>query len=654
MALHTKTVEYAFTGSVGPQTGGSQLTFSTLTVTIPETSSRTFKSVILVIMYKGSITALTSNTTAPTASLQLGAASASNYTVGIDTSGGATYLDMGTEQHWIDVTTNFTTNFGGGTTQTAVLKFQCPVATGNICAKLIITYECDDTNDTRCKTVRIPLEGGTGALTGSLTQVGGSAEIPNLSTFLPESSVTVTDIFFEVNIALRNPNANSTTSLALDSESAFTLDIVHSGGSSSSDQGVERWLWKRTDMTTNATHAFKASCNQTNANYDISVVLHVTYTYTHSTSTTILNSVMIPFDILSWGEQDITSVTKLIAYPCEFWIEEPGSITMVQSAIQVRCGYQIESNAGDALELKAGAQAGYTAYASPDTAGFVKTWAAGTHVTLQLRCDPSATGGAAFTIARGKNSTYFQLYANGTFNSTYNVISCTYAVLYLNYTSGKHTNGDGVHNKTVFWAGFNDVYNVGATNDVSVTGFALSESTSWWNNGFVPLYKTTQHDGFNFTFQYQGGELLGNGWGTAAAWVNPNFTTFHDPGYGANRKQWDRFYNDPDTTRANPLVTRTWRTVGSVPGGSSTALMFYMTYHSIVYTIQGIVRGYTGAGSGITVNAHRSDTGELIATTTTASGGSFSMSWYDNTIPVYTEAYQDATHLGRSANATAV
>jgi len=650
MALHTKTVEYACQGVVGPQTAATLLTFSTLTLTIPETTSRTFRSVTLVLTYLPSRTTSTSSTTQPTASVQLGAATPASFSIGIDTGNGVTYTDMRHFEHWLDCTSHFTSNFGSGATQTLVVTFQSPVATQNISAKIIITYEWDDADDTRAKTVRIPLEGNGAVLTGTLTNIGSSTEIPDLSSFLPESSVSIKDVFFEIQFSTRNMGTNTVNSVALDAEAATNLGTVHTGGTTSGDCGSFRFVWKRTDMTTNATHNFKASSNQTNAAYEVAVVLVVTYTYTHSTSTTILNSIIVPFDILASGMQDLTASTKQIMYSAEFWVEEPGTITMVQSAIRVNTGYGRSDNAGDDFKLKAGSQASFATYTSPMRGGFVSpNGTAG--IPLQLRCDSGSTGGSGLSIARGKNLMTFALYANGTFQSTYNFCLVNNAVFYLNYTSSKHASGDGVHNRSIFWLGQTDVFN-GVLQETSVTGFPIAES-SWATSGFCPVVKTNEFDGVEVRFQFQSGEGLSGGWGTVTDYVLPNFSTRYDSEHGTYRLKWGRYSGDLDTSRANPLATRPYRFSGSPVTGISYALAFWFTYHAITFSVQGTVRGYTGGGSGITVDIHRTDTGERIATATTGSGGTFSATVYDNTINLYTEAYQDGTQLGRSANGVA-
>jgi hypothetical protein len=421
---------------------------------------------------------------------------------------------------------------------------------------------------------------------------------------------------------------------------------MHTGGSTSGDVGFTKFFWKRTDMTTSATHDFKAKCSQASSGYEVAVVLVVTYTYDHSSSTRILNSIIVPFDIQGFGMQEITALANDLVYGCEVWVEEPGTITLLQSAVRINAGYQRTDNAGDQLRLKIGSQVAYTNYTSPLLAGFVTAWGI-TATPLQQRVDSGAASGQALTLARGRNLLNFSLYANGTFLSTYNFMVVTCSVLYLNYTSDKHAGGDGMHNRTIQWLGQADIYN-GVIVQSSV-GFTPSES-NWWNNGFTPLFKVNEFDGIELRFQILPGEGLGDGWRTAASYVLPNWAPRYETQQATNRLAWDRYTNDADTSRSNPFSTRNWRMSGSPVTGISLALSFWITYHSITYTVSGNASGYTGGGSGITIGVHRSDTGELVGTSTTSAGGNYSFTWYDNVVDVYAEAQQDATHVGRSAN----
>jgi uncharacterized protein YodC (DUF2158 family) len=51
---------------------------------------------------------------------------------------------------------------------------------------------------------------------------------------------------------------------------------------------------------------------------------------------------------------------------------------------------------------------------------------------------------------------------------------------------------------------------------------------------------------------------------------------------------------------------------------------------------------------------HREASGEKILETSRTGDGSYSVTWYDGTETLYTEAYESSTKVGRSDNGVAV
>lgn len=123
--------------------------------------------------------------------------------------------------------------------------------------------------------------------------------------------------------------------------------------------------------------------------------------------------------------------------------------------------------------------------------------------------------------------------------------------------------------------------------------------------------------------------------------------------YGAARKNWQRWPGDPDPDRADIETARDWR-LGESQAWAAWGL--WATWHAHSFTVSGTVSGYLDAdGAGLTVNIHRVSDGELVKSVTTTSGGAFTTTWGDDVDELYVEVYEDATHVGRSAeNATAV
>jgi hypothetical protein len=76
-------------------------------------------------------------------------------------------------------------------------------------------------------------------------------------------------------------------------------------------------------------------------------------------------------------------------------------------------------------------------------------------------------------------------------------------------------------------------------------------------------------------------------------------------------------------------------------------------HHDYTYVVAGTLSNYAGTGVGIEVAIYESGTDNLLGQTVTTAGGAFTFNWFDNTIPVYVVAYEDATHKGVSEQAVA-
>ena len=99
-------------------------------------------------------------------------------------------------------------------------------------------------------------------------------------------------------------------------------------------------------------------------------------------------------------------------------------------------------------------------------------------------------------------------------------------------------------------------------------------------------------------------------------------------------------------------TSRRWRLAfgQSVPARGYVSVL--LTYHTITYTVSGSITG--SAGGTVYIDLIRdADPLEILKATTRTGNGSYSFTWYDNTIPMYTSAYEDSTHVGRSDSAVA-
>jgi hypothetical protein len=276
-------------------------------------------------------------------------------------------------------------------------------------------------------------------------------------------------------------------------------------------------------------------------------------------------------------------------------------------------------------------------------------------ISFMHRIDSEGYRGAGLTLARGRNTLTTQWYA-----ANADRLANVNCMLFLNYTSGKHASGDGVHSHSTHWGIFSNDRNTNTNLSLAATVTPIIRESNYW---IVCISPTLYGNGISSATPYfatQCEVLAGEGLG--AGWIDLNTSA----GVGVNERQFQinrsqvrdlfrRWPTDTDTDRLDIETARTWRVAGVT---AQYGMGLWLTHHAITYTVSGTVKGYTGTGAGIPVAVYRTDTGtrahEIIADTTTAAGGIYSFTWYDNTINLFAEARQDDTHTGRSTNGTAI
>jgi hypothetical protein len=642
MALALKTIEHVFPTYPTASASATRYNYPAQTIYIPETISRTFKSVIMEVFTRDTVTSSLSITSV-LQGIQLGTASSDDVTVT------TTLASTGKSQTFLfsrDATSYFNTNFGTGTSQSCQVGVTFTgIGTINSHVKLYITYEYDITNTTRIKTVRIPLESNTSTLTATSASIGTSPQIPSLDTFLPEASKTYRQIWFEISAnEVNTATTNIQLAVALDSESEV-LDGLHVNNLYASVW--YKRIWIRNDMATNAIHDFKARSTTTARFMTLVVLLCVTYEYNHTNSTSIMNSLVLPV-ASEPGFVGGTSVTDISRQQQIYYLAETNP-SLKQSAVQY---FYSSTGTLTSFITRVGSQS-YRTYTH--TQG---TTAAGMY-NLQHRIDSGSTQGAAITLTRGKNIFIFDFYTTGTGA----VASNCSAVLYLNYTSDKHPSGDNVHTKTIYYGiMFYSVINL-QQRYVSTSIPLYFSETNYRITGLGFLMSLNiggQDTGITLLAEFKSGEGPGDGWSNI-------YTSQYDSSTKRGiticsaraESNFNRYTLDPDSSRMVPTASRVYRLEigGPTATGSQTnsngSVYAYYTYHSIPYIVSGTVSGYTGDGSGIPVSIYRYANNELVFSLTTGVGGTFSTIWYDNTEELYAVARQSSTLLGRSDNTLA-
>lgn len=484
-----------------------------------------------------------------------------------------------------------------------------------------ITYTAD-AQATRIKTVAIPLASSTSQLSTTAITMD---TIPQLSTFLPEASVSIVTMFFEVQgNTVHNAAGTGIVTLSLDAESGTAFTITN-------PLTTAVWyylIWVRDDMSTGSTHSFKAKSNTTSLRCPgMTIVLWVTYTYDHSSSTTILNSLQLPFlETSGYGSE---SGRQADYASRNVWVQEPGTITIQQSALSFR--FSSASTNSNNIVINTGTATTFSTYQT-------LSGGAASGYSLQVRVDSD------WSLSRGENS-FGVSWSTGAVRK----IAGMTAILFLNYTSGKHTSGDEYHSRTIM----NCIIatpNTAISNQTYITTNIIdSPMSEYWVVGIGFLWGIIGSGTYrpaNLTFEDPGGI----GWVDAfVGWT----LQANEIGYfeiiSRVRDLFKRFPEDIDPNRILDLDNNSTIKL-ETPAASADFLLGYTTYHSISYTLAGTISGYSGDGSGITVDIFRSDTDELVGSVVSTLGGSYSFTWYDNVIALYAVARQDSTHVGRSDN----
>ncbi len=649
MATHTKTIEYAFPLSTSSVATATARDFTQMTVYIPE-SSPTFKSVTLETSFCDGTVATGANTTAILIGIALGGVGRNDATVTQTiTNSGENYSYIATR----DVTSYFTTNWTG-TSMTSDCRITITgITTINCTAKLIITYEYDSSATTRVKTVKIPIDGNTGNLTTSLVALG-SSQWPNLSTFLPEASITYRDIFFQMDIHT-GTTAAASASLNMRYDGTNTISDGAWGHSLISDtfyRRIDKLLSGTGAPSTSASHNIEASTGSTTAKPCpcLNGVIVVTYEYDHSSSTTILNSIQIPvMDESGWSGGTATGDKS--RFTREISIQEPGTITLVQSGIICT---MIDAGA-ITLDLRMGSQSSRTfTHAATVRAGCISS---------MRRIDSGATGGTGITVARGFSTLVMDWFTTSA--TAGNIGSNMSGLLFLNYTSDKHSSGDGVHAHTTHWmirptATGNLVQRL----QVAAATTPVINETDYWliSVGYqiiqIPSGTGSGNLAYAFQCEVQSGEAEGAGW-------RPLYSALYasDPEIGTSlmwaraRTDFIRWPGDPDTSRLDIENSRNYRFDVNVNSSQFWQAAMLLTWHSITYSIAGTIAG--SSGGSVIIKAHLAiaagsiEKGTEIANTSRSSNGAYSMTWYDNTVNVFVQAWESSTVLGRSDDTVA-
>lgn len=654
--LRTKTIRYAFATSTSDLATNTtlgtatRLDFSAITVTIPETSSRTFLSVIALFTWRDRFTVADEITAVRTGS-KVGAAAY----VDVD----RTFTQANTGDHlfdaWsLDITDNFNTNFGAGSTQTVQCGLAVAMTTaanigGSITCELIITYQYDDSvGTTRVKTIGIPIQSHHTTLTTTQQEVGTTGgttnapanQIPALDTYLPEASKTYKQIYL-------SSRANDASAAVTDITPFIQIDSAAEVARGLIGQALQTAMpWKDIfditgSITTNAAHAFKMRADVTGRMVFAGSILWVTYTYDTSSTTTIINQGMIPFTESSMdtlgivaGESFNTTDGQMLV--AAFDIEEPGSITLLQSAF---VGNINSTSTATTVGFSAGGQAerSYTPIS------------VGGEEPLVHRGDHSS----GWTIARGPNRLLIKLRnpASAAARST------TFGYLLLTYTSGVPSTGAESGKHAV--AFFNATYNasVPVANDIAASGGGQRTPTlvAPYAIDAVMIEGYARLSGLSYPPQLLLEQRTGELDATGFIATDKLITTQGEIGSWWFMMPFTKSFNR-DSLHTGKMAIETGRREVTWSNGANHMASWWtwITYHQVTFTCLGLVNvAGSPAPNGKTVKIYAVDANGVadFVTSTTTTGGLFTVEVPDN-VRTYFASYVDGTNIGRSADGT--
>ena len=670
MATASKTVSWAFATRITTLATNTTLAtatrhdFAAITIDMPELT-RTIRSVRLRVTCRDTYTAL-NGVLGWRLGIKLGAVAFDD----VDYAPFAlNYIGHETLIVERDVTAYFLTNFGSGASQTCqvgvAFSHSTAASANNLTAELHVTYDYDNTAATHVKTIEIPIQGHYTTLTTSDIEIGTTGgvsdaaanQIPNLSTFCPEASKTFKQIYLRVTAHDYSTTGTGDTTLSLKLDSGGTYDAravcKHAIGVGAQYRDIVDLTVAPYSITTNAVHALIAKSNlASNSFANLSAVLVVTYTFTVSGTTRELHSCR---SVVANDRGTTAMMFGVLAadghqYVAQLEVQEPGTITMLQSGVVVFDQNQV---ALSSFVNATGQGARATVIAN---ISFGTVSCAGTRIYTR-RCDHDSS---AWALVRGTNRLAVNVRAS--LNITPSVEFSGYAI--VNYTADIPAQGIGSGNRScgyslVSHTAFGDyaAYVTAADRIPSFPSTPWMLSSAWCDLGI----RAYSYPGISYSLgvERQTGEDCGDGWYQDEFPASGGNVITGTPQWSRRETmrpiaQWIRRSSFGRVGMELP-VSRRWRLGCAVGTGHHWSASQWITLHDIAFTVAGAVAiGGVAAADGGTVKIYADDgvSAEYITSVTIAGGaGAFTAQVCDSTRN-YFATYNDGTSKGWSGFGT--
>ncbi len=639
MAKVAKTAFYAWntaTSSINPASLISGNQFYRITGSMgskmlyfPETSSRDFKSIGLEISFRQCLTS-TFDIFGFSAELQL--EGASPFTV----SSSATIVN--TAEHIsllagpLDFTNYFNTNYNAASSSLSCsLNIYASITSSlgaantgsafrNFTAKLVSTYEHEDTDTKYLKTAIIPFNSPADSIATSLTTYGTIPKLSGSGGFLPEAGVTIRDYFFEIE---GNYSVSTATDLTLQScITSSTYSATNTFGTMESaliSDTYDRFIWAiPTSSLPNleASHSFQMALNSSGYRH-IPSTMYVTYEYDKTNTTRLLNTLLVPQYIQSpLG----ATVEESQSFASRTFKVLDSNLELKDSAFRM---YWNDISSIGTLNVKVGNQTSYGSYVDGGS-----TICGGKSIQHIIS---TSSLGEALTLTRGDNTISVQAYGTST------VLASNVNGLYIiNYHSDVPANGIDYATKYHIFNTL-EFQNVGVTTTAYSSNPPLSVTGSTYaiGQGVLRIAFGAGSNGFTYTTKRLANEGI-NGLGYVSLYDDALLTDAEIGsywivmGYGEGM---GRYNEAPSLIYANPYSNRRYRFYQIL--NNRFGLQGLTNLSRYTYPLSGSIYGYTGDGSGYTVNIYNASDDALLFTLTTTVGGLFNTTWYDDTNLMY-------------------
>lgn len=642
MATRKKTIRVPISfGGSGTIPDASLTTLGTPTVYIPENSvinPVTFTSVMVYIFAQDMSTATGGTVTEYRVACTLSGAGATTFTETDDLPNSG--------ENWggifgpIDFTSHFTTNFGTVTSKSCQVDIYFDISTGTTTTVngasgyFEITYTYNDAEANRIETVAIGLESITGALTTTANTSYGT--IPQLlgggGWLNGYASPTIRHVWAECKSA--SGTNNLTTAQVLN----WGFNGAGGGGSSDSrnnNLGTDTYQFLQIDLsalTFTGTNTLDLWSSVATRYQCLAVTIYVSFEYVVSGTTRVLNYVEVPVEFES--PINGTSSANAHRFKRSLLVPEPGTIT--QRSIAFEIGWN--TGAAATAQIKVGAQASFRGYA-------VLGNQVATQYVVQHLLDSRSASGSALTLARGENDIIIDLYRSS------GAMTNVSGVLKILYESDVSSDGIDAHSHTVY--SLARQIDLTATGDNTISNlFDIPEANYWLQAAGLEYYFWMQATSAALMIQAEvlSGEAAGDGWREL---YGDQYTSDNEIAFGLwrvrARDEFRRQPADPDTNRLNIETSRGIRTTSSTT--FRYGYRWLVTFHTQFFTISGTISG--SAGGTVNLVLRRADTGEAINTGSRVGDGSYNITAFDPVTDFYIDAYEDATHYGRSKQGSA-